>query len=55
MKSIVIGKVIDMSKYITADNLNEVIEGNKKIKNEIDNFKSNFFINYNKSGLCCMA
>lgn len=40
-----------MSKYITADNLNEVIEANKKIKNEIDNFKSNFFINYNKTGI----
>ncbi|NMM64639.1 hypothetical protein HBE96_18695 [Clostridium sp. P21] len=26
MKSIVIGKVIDMSKYITSDNLNEVME-----------------------------
>ncbi|MBR9647947.1 ImmA/IrrE family metallo-endopeptidase [Clostridium tyrobutyricum] len=40
-----------MSQYITADNLNEVIEANKKIKNEIDRFKSNFFINYNKSGI----
>lgn len=51
MKSIVIGKVVSMSKYITSDNLNEVIEANKKIKSEIDNLKSNFFINYNKTGI----
>jgi Zn-dependent peptidase ImmA (M78 family) len=40
-----------MSQYITSQNLNEVIEANKKIKNEIENFKSNFFINYNKAGI----
>lgn len=51
MKSMIIGKVMNMYKYITSDNLNEVIEANKKIKNEIDNFKSNFFINYNKTGI----
>ena len=40
-----------MSQYITSQNLNEVIEANKKIRNEIENFKSDFFINYNKIGI----
>lgn len=40
-----------MSQYITSCNLNEVIEVNKKIKNEIESYKNNFFLNYNKSGI----
>lgn len=40
-----------MSKYITSFNLDEVINENKKIKSEIDNLKSHFFINYNKVGI----
>jgi Zn-dependent peptidase ImmA (M78 family) len=46
-----IGRLINMSQYITSQNLNEVIEANKKIRNEIENFKSDFFINYNKIGI----
>jgi hypothetical protein len=40
-----------MSKYITSNNLNEVINENRMIKGEIDNLKNNFFINFNKIGI----
>jgi Zn-dependent peptidase ImmA (M78 family) len=40
-----------MSKYITSFNLDEVINENKKIKSEIDNLRSHFFINHNKVGI----
>lgn len=40
-----------MSRYITSSNLDEVIEENKKIKNEINNLKNHFFINHNKVGI----
>ncbi|WP_242977678.1 hypothetical protein [Clostridium luticellarii] len=43
--------MINMSQYITSQNLNEVIEANKKIRNKIESFKSDFFINYNKIGI----
>lgn len=38
-----------MSEYITADNLDKVIEENKKIRNEIDSLQRDFFTNHNKS------
>lgn len=36
-----------MSKYITADNLDEVIEENKKIKDDVEKYRIHFLLNYN--------
>lgn len=40
-----------MSEYITSANLDNVIKENKKIKNEVENFKVDFIRNYNESGI----